>query len=127
MNRHVLTIELRDAPGVVASYREYHAQAWPEVVASLKSAGVRGLDIYLLDRRLVMILDLEEGQTMAEVFNRHNGSGARVAEWEKLMKSLQQRAPGARDGEWWAEMEQVFELSTSGGSSSPTRESVRSS
>jgi L-rhamnose mutarotase len=119
MNRHVLTLELRDAPGVVASYREYHAQVWPEVAASLTNAGVRRLDIYLLDRRLVMILDLEEGLDLARVFERHASSGAKVTEWEQLMKSLQQRAPGAREGEWWASMEQVFELTACTGASAP--------
>jgi hypothetical protein len=33
-----------------------------------------------------------------------------VAEWERLMKSLQQPAPGAQAGEWWAMMEPVFRL-----------------
>jgi L-rhamnose mutarotase len=110
MNRYVLTLDLRDDPAAIAAYREYHAQAWPEVVKSLTVAGVRGMDIYLLERRLVMILDLEDGLDLAGVFARHASSDARVAEWEQLMKSLQQRAPGARQGEWWAIMDPVFHL-----------------
>ena len=112
MNRHVLTLDLRDDPAAIAAYREYHAQVWPEVVSSLFAAGVRRLDIYLLDRRLVMILDLQEGLDVAHVFARHNASSGRVAEWERLMKSLQQPAPGARPGEWWAFMERVCHLET---------------
>ena len=35
------------------------------------------------------------------------------------MKSLQQPAPGARDGEWWAAMEKVFGLSRHGAAAPP--------
>ena len=110
MNRHVLTLDLRDDPAVVAAYREYHAKVWPDVVSEPSAnAGVRSMDIYLLGRRLVMVLDLQDGLDLAHVFERHASSGATVGV-EELMKSLQQPAPGARDGEWWARMEQVFVL-----------------
>jgi L-rhamnose mutarotase len=111
MNRYVLTLDLREDPTAIAAYREYHAQVWPEVVRSLTDAGVTRMDIYLLDRRLVMILELQDGLDLARVFERHASSSAKVAEWEQLMKSLQQRASGAREGEWWAVMEPVFHLS----------------
>jgi L-rhamnose mutarotase len=111
MNRYVLTIDLRDGPGVVEEYRRQHARVWPEVLASLTAAGVREMEIYLLGRRLVMSLELEEGLDAAAVFERHASSGPRVAEWERLMSSLQQPAPGAGSGRWWAVMEPVFRLS----------------
>ena len=110
MNRHVLTIDLRDEPGVTEAYRRYHADVWPEVARSLTEAGVVAMDIHLLGRRLVMILDLEDGLTFDQVFARHALAGAKVAEWERLMKALQQPAPGARDGEWWAAMDHVCRL-----------------
>ena len=110
MNRHVLTLDLREDPGVVEAYREHHDRIWPEVVRSLEDAGVRHLDIYLLGRRLVMIVDLEDGLDLRRVFDTHAASGARVAEWERLMKTFQKPAPGARDDQWWAEMEPVYQL-----------------
>ena len=111
MNRHVLTLDLRDDQDAVDAYREYHAHIWPEVARSLVDAGVRNMDIHLLGRRLVMIVELQEGLDLRRVFEDHLASPhPRVAEWERLMKSLQQRAPGARDGEWWARMEPVFHL-----------------
>jgi L-rhamnose mutarotase len=108
--RHVLTLDLRDDPEVIAAYRRYHAEVWPEVVASLQDAGIRRLDIHLLGRRLVMIVEVQEGLEVQQVFARHARSHPRVAEWERLMKSFQQRAPGARPGEWWAVMEPVCQL-----------------
>ena len=111
MDRIVLTLELRDDPAVVAAYRRYHAEVWPEVERSLARAGIRQLEIFLLERRLVMLLEIEEGLDVAEVFAKHNASDPKVAEWERLMKTLQQPAPGARPGEWWALMEPVYRLS----------------
>lgn len=111
MMRYVLTIDLRDDPLAIEEYRNQHAHVWPEVLASLTAAGVREMEIYLLGRRLVMSLELEEGLDVNEVFERHASSSSRVAEWERLMSSLQQPAPGAAAGKWWAIMEPVFRLS----------------
>ena len=58
--------------------------------------GIRELDIYLLGRRLVMIVETD-GRDVGECFAKHRGSAApRVIEWEALMKSLQERPPGER-------------------------------
>ena len=111
MDRYVLTTDLRDDPAVVAAYRKYHAEAWPEVVASLRNAGVREMDIYLLGRRLVMILELVEGANLADVIARHAASSEKVAEWERMMKGFQQAPPDAGPSDWWARMEPVFHLS----------------
>jgi L-rhamnose mutarotase len=110
MNRYVLTIDLRDDPAAIAAYREHHRRVWPEVVQSLRRAGVEQLDIHLLGRRLVMIVELPDGADLTRVFAAHVASSPRVAEWEGLMKSLQQPAAGAPAGEWWAMMEPVFRL-----------------
>jgi L-rhamnose mutarotase len=108
MTRQVLAIDLKD-DGVVETYRDYHERVWPEVLDSLKTSGVIGMEIYLLGRRLVMIAELEDGSDLRSAFATRMASHPRVAEWERLMMSLQQPAPGAREGEWWTAMERVFE------------------
>ncbi|PYR14336.1 MAG: L-rhamnose mutarotase [Acidobacteria bacterium] len=110
MNRHVLTVNLRNDPAAIAAYRDHHRRVWPEVVASLRRAGVRRMDIHLLGRTAVMVVDLADGLDLARVFANHQASSARVAEWERLMKSLQEPPADARPGEWWARMEPVFHL-----------------
>jgi L-rhamnose mutarotase len=110
MNRHVLTINLREDPAAIAAYRRHHAQVWPEVTDSLRRAGVRQMDIYLLGRRLVMIVELEDGLDVNQTFASHRASNARVAEWEALMKGLQEPVAAAGPGDWWAIMEPVFHL-----------------
>jgi L-rhamnose mutarotase len=110
----VLTINLKDDPEVIAAYRRYHREVWPEVQQSLKRCGVRRMDIHLLGRRLVMIVEMQDGTDYAAAFKSHAASSPRVVEWERLMKSLQEPAPGAANGEWWAVMEPVFHLDEGG-------------
>lgn len=113
ITRSVLAVDLKDDPGVIERYKEHHRQVWPEVLASLQRAGVVQMDIYLLGRRLVMVVETN-GQDYRRCFAAHVASHPRVTEWEALMRSLQQAPPGAAPGEWWAQMEPVFTLDAAG-------------
>ena len=59
MTRFVLAVDLKDDAEAIASYRAHHERVWPEVIESLTRAGVRAMDIYLLGRRLVMVVDTD--------------------------------------------------------------------
>ena len=109
ITRSVLAVDLKDDPHVLRRYLEHHARVWPEVLASLRGAGIRAMDIYLLGRRLVMVVETE-GQDYRRCFAAHASSHPRVAEWEAMMRALQQPAPGGAPGEWWTEMQPVFSL-----------------
>ncbi len=102
MNRYVLTTELNDNPAAIETYKTYHRQVWPEVLASLRMVGIRDMEIFLLDRRLVMIVETD-GTDIRHAFARHHGSHPRVIEWENLMTSLQV-PPG------WTVMTSVFRM-----------------
>lgn len=110
MSRYVFTVNLKDDPGIVDTYMRYHREVWPEVQASLRRAGVEQMDIYLLARRLVMVVEMRDGLDYRTAFESHASSSERVVEWERLMKSLQEPTAGARAGEWWALMDPVFHL-----------------
>lgn len=110
----VLTINLKDDAKVIDAYRRFHREVWPEVQQSLKQCGVRRMDIFLLGRRLVMVVEMKDGTEYSEAFKSHAVSSPRVIEWERLMKSLQEPASGAGEGEWWAPMEPVFHLDEGG-------------
>src|SRR5207249_10718209 len=87
VTRHVLTLDLRDDPAAIAAYREHHRRVWPEVVESLRRAGVHRMEIHMLGRRLVMILELNDGLDFRGVFAKHLASNPRVQEWAQLMRS----------------------------------------
>ena len=107
MNRYVLTVDLKDDPAAIASYQEYHQRVWPEVLASLRNAGIREMEIFLLERRLVMVVETD-GRDVRQCFALHHDSHPRVIEWETLMKSLQVAPAGAAPGEGWTAMTRVF-------------------
>ena len=108
MKRHVLTVDLKDDPATIESYLDHHRRVWPEVQRSLRTAGLHGMEIFLLGRRLVMIVETDGD--FRTLFERHAASDPRVAEWEALMKTMQEPSPGAAPGEWWAQMRPVFRL-----------------
>ena len=110
MTRHVLAVDLVDDPAAIDAYKRHHRRVWPEVLSSLRGAGLADLQIYMLGRRLVMVIDLPDGLDVRRVFAAHAASHPRVAEWEALMKSMQQPPPDSAPGEWWAAMQPVFHL-----------------
>ena len=109
MTRYVLTTDLRDDAAAIAAYRTHHAAVWPEVLASLQRAGVEKMDIYLLGRRAVMVLETD-GRDPRRCFALHAASSPRVVEWERLMRNLQQPPDGRESDEWWSLMEPIFSL-----------------
>jgi L-rhamnose mutarotase len=107
--RTVLTVDLKDDKAAVESYKAHHLRVWPEVLSSLRRAGIRDMDIYILDRRLVMVVETD-GADFRQCFATYLASDPTVAEWEALMRSILAPPPGAPPGEWWTSMDPVFNL-----------------
>src|SRR2546428_3660132 len=114
MIRFVLTVNLKNDPAAIEAYRDYHRRVWPEVLQSLRAVGVEAMDIYLLGRRAVMIVEMTDGLDYRRAFAAHMSSNPRVAEGGRLMKSLQEPSPHAAAGEWWAGMGAGFRLQDQG-------------
>ena len=110
MERYVLTLDLVDDQKKVKAYLKHHRAVWPEVLRSLRKIGILQMEIYALDRRLMMIMDVKDGFDAKRDFARHNASDPRCREWEELMKSFQQPPPGAKKGEVWARMSKAFDM-----------------
>lgn len=109
MKTYGLTLMLRDDSAAVTRYKEYHRQVWPEVKVRIRECGIREMRIFLLQRRMFMYIETEDSFDPATDFARIN-EAPRSLEWDILMRSLQEPAPEGDPGEWWALMEQVFEL-----------------
>jgi len=109
MHSYGLTLLLKDDAEVIERYKRYHREAWPEVIARLKEIGITEMKIYLIGRRLFMYMEAIDGFDPDRDFPKLNDL-PRYREWDALMSSMQERVPEARDGEWWAAMEEVFDL-----------------
>ena len=105
--RYCLTLDLKDDPELIREYRRHHQAVWPEVTDSLRQAGILDLELYLLDTRLVMILEVDEHFSFEEKakLDRDN---PKVQEWERLMWNFQKPLPQAKAGEKWIPMENIY-------------------
>ncbi|MHB8384745.1 MAG: L-rhamnose mutarotase [Candidatus Binataceae bacterium] len=110
MKTYGLTINLKNDPEIIRRYVEHHAAVWPEVERSLRGIGIERMMIFLLGRQLFMLMETIDSFDAERDFARHAVSHPRVTDWQNLMASLQEPVPGAKPGEWWAEMKLVYSL-----------------
>ena len=108
MKRYCLALDLKDDAALIAEYEEYHRKVWPEILKSIKDAGIEQMEIYRTGNRLFMIMETNESFN----FDRKakaDAANEKVQEWEKLMWKYQQALPGSKPGEKWRLMEKIFE------------------
>ena len=110
MQHFGLTIELKDDPELIAQYKAYHADPWPEPLQGLGEVGITDMKIFLLGRRMFMYMTATDEFDPACDFPRYVEQNPKAKEWDELMRTFQQQVPEAKEGEWWANMELVFDL-----------------
>ncbi|HXO98996.1 MAG TPA: L-rhamnose mutarotase, partial [Luteibacter sp.] len=56
MTWQCLALDLRDDPALIAEYERWHTKAfiWPEIVESIRTAGILDMQIFRTGNRLVM-------------------------------------------------------------------------
>ncbi len=109
MKCYGLTINLKDDAEVIAQYKEYHRNAWPEVLEHARRLGILKTRIFLIGRRLFMYIETEDDFDFGRAFSAPAPGAARIREWDDIMRGFQEPAPEAPAGEWWAQMELVHE------------------
>ena len=107
--RFCLTLDLRDDPKLIAEYKRHHEHVWPEIIRSIRDSGVDDMEIYLLGTRMFMIMEVEEGFSLAAKAEADRAN-PKVQQWEDLMSTFQKPLPQAKSGEKWLLMERVFKL-----------------
>jgi L-rhamnose mutarotase len=107
--RYCLTLDLKNDPALIADYKKYHQNIWPEIARSIKDAGIEHMQIYLQGTRMFMIMEVNENFSF-EKKARADQANPKVQEWEQLMWKFQQALPQAKPGEKWVLMERIFEL-----------------
>lgn len=107
--RYALAVDLINDPELIRVYEEWHRNVWPEILDSIRSAGIEQMEIYRLQNRLFMIMEVNE-QFSFEAKARADAGNEKVQEWENLMWNFQLSLPFAKPGEKWVLMEQIFSL-----------------
>jgi L-rhamnose mutarotase len=109
MHRYCLALDLKDDETAISEYKRYHKKIWPEIRESLFASGIIDMEIYLLGRRLFMIMEVSDTFSFA-VKAAADSASPKVQEWETLMERFQQPLPESRPGQKWVLMERIFSL-----------------
>jgi L-rhamnose mutarotase len=109
MQRWCLALDLKDDPALIAEYCQFHERIWPEVAASIRGAGIIGMEIWRTGNRLTMVMETNE-QFDPAAKARADAANPRVAAWERVMSEFQQPLPWAPADQKWVPMERIFHL-----------------
>lgn len=107
--RYCFALDLKNDDSLIAEYERYHQKVWPEIIDSIKSAGITGMEIYRVFNRLFMIMETDENFSFDKK-NKMDASNQKVQEWENIMWKYQQAIPGGKPGEKWILMHKIFNL-----------------
>lgn len=107
--RYCLTLDLKDDPKLITEYEAHHKQVWPEIIQSIRDAGIIAMEIYRFANRLFMIMEVNDTFSFAKKAAADAANNT-VQQWENLMWTYQQALPGAQPGEKWKLMDQIFSL-----------------
>jgi len=95
-------------PEAIEQYKRYHAQVWPEVLDMIRQCNIRNYSIYLKDNWLFGYYEYHGADHAADM--RKMAAHPKTQEWWSIMGPMQQPLPTRREGEWWAQMEEVFHM-----------------
>jgi len=98
-------------PEKLEEYKRLHADVWPGVLKKIKECNIRNYSIYLGE--------LEEGKYYLFGYFEYTGDDfeadtAKMAadpitqKWWSFCEPCQSPIPTRKEGEWWADMEEVF-------------------
>jgi L-rhamnose mutarotase len=95
-------------PEKLEEYKKLHANPWPEVNAILKDANIRNYSIYYRDGLLFSYLEYTGSDFDADM--KKMADNPVTQKWWKLTDPCQEPVESAKEGEWWADLEEVYHL-----------------
>lgn len=111
--RYCLALDLQEDATLIAEYEEWHRNVWPEIKDSISGSGVTNMEIWRLENRLFMIMEVKPDFSF-EKKAALDAANPVVQRWEELMWKYQEAIPGGRPGEKWRLMDRIFVLDGSG-------------
>jgi L-rhamnose mutarotase len=109
MQRHCFALDLKNDAQLISAYKKYHQKIWPEITESIKESGIEKLEIYLVENRLFMIMEVNDSFSF-EKKSEMDKMNPKVQEWEELMWKYQKALPTAKPDEKWLLMDKIYQL-----------------
>jgi L-rhamnose mutarotase len=95
-------------PEHLDEYKRYHADVWPEILKKIKECKINNYSIYYKDNYLFAYFEYVGSDFEGDMQKMANDP--KTLEWWDVMKPMQQPLSTRNEGEWWADMEEVFHL-----------------
>lgn len=92
----------------IAHYKRVHAAVWPEVLKQIKASNISNYTIFLKEPENLLFAYYEYNGTDHDADMAAMAADPRTQEWWAVCMPMQIPLETRGDGEWWAEMEEVF-------------------
>ncbi len=104
MKRYGMLIKVKEDS--IPMYKKYHTEVWPEVLATIRACNIKNYSIYLKDDFLFAYFEYHGTDYKADM--EKMAADPKTQEWWKIMMPIQVPIESRAEGEWWANMEEVF-------------------
>ena len=104
MKRYGSVIKIK--PEKLDEYKKIHANIWPEVAKMITECNITNYSIYHKDGYLFSYFEymgVDYKSDMAKM-----AADPTTQKWWDICKPMQEPLETLKEGEWWAEMEEVF-------------------
>jgi len=104
MKRYGMVIKVR--PEKLEEYNKLHSKVWQEVLDMIKKCNIRNYSIYHKDGYLFSYFEYDSQDFQADMAKI--AADPMTQKWWRLCKPCQEPLETRTEGEWWADMEEVF-------------------
>lgn len=104
MKRYGMVIKVR--PEKLEEYKRLHAAVWPGVLDMIRQCNIRNYSIYHKDGYLFSYFEYHGTDFKADMAKM--AADPLTQKWWDVCKPCQEPLPTRAEGEWWADMEEVF-------------------
>jgi L-rhamnose mutarotase len=93
-------------PEAYEKYVEHHAKVWPQVLKTIYDCNIRNYTIFFKDNMLFAYFEYLGDDFAADMAKM--AADPVTQDWWAIMEPMQQPVPTRQEGEWWANMLEVF-------------------
>lgn len=99
---------IRLKPEGAKDYIRHHAAVWPKVLSTIKDCNIQNYSIYFKDNYLFAYFEYTGVDFEADM--NKMAADAETQRWWNVVKPLMEPLSSRNEGEFWANMEEVFHL-----------------
>ena len=101
---------IRLKPGTIEEYKRLHAAVWPGVLKQIAESNIRNYSIFLKEPENLLFSYFEYHGTDFAADMAAMAADTRTQEWWAVCSPLQSPLATRKEGEWWADMREVFHV-----------------